>query len=189
MKFVRRKGAYYRACDPANASPMDTTFSKQRGGRWNPPGRFGLLYLNATIRVAAANARKHFENEMHTLFDLRPPYRPVLYEITVRSSDFVDCLTESGLYQVGLSPDYPRNTTWMRTREVGRRAHNSGEHGIASRSAAELDRDLGEELAIFDDRITQLTKVGKRSPFARWYPVLRQSTRKRKGGKRKPGLN
>lgn len=172
MKFVRRGGLYFRVCDPEWASPLDTSFNKERGGRWNPPGKFGLLHLNATIRVAAANARKHFEDEIHTLFDLRPQFRPVLYDIAVRRSEFVDCVTDQGLRDVGLTAGYPENTSWLRTRAVGIRAHQNNEDGIASRSAAEMDRNLGEELAIFDDRTDALTKLGQRRAFDKWYPVL-----------------
>jgi hypothetical protein len=38
----------------------DMSFSKI-GGRWTPRGEFGALYLNATIRVAAAQARHQHE--------------------------------------------------------------------------------------------------------------------------------
>ncbi len=173
MRLIRRGGLFFRVCDPEWVSPLNTSFNKERGGRWNPPGKFGLLHLNATVRVAAANARKHFEDEMHTLFDLRSDYRPVLYDVAVRRSEFVDCVTDDSLRNAGLSAEYPQNTTWLRTRQVGIRAYNEGEHGIASRSAAEMDPNLGEELAIFDDRIDELTKLGRRQIFAKWYPLLR----------------
>ncbi len=172
MKFIRRGGVYFRVCDPEWVSPLDTSFNKKWGGRWNPPGKFGLLHLNATIRVAAANARKHFEDEIHTLFDLRPQYRPVLYDVAVRRSEFVDCVTDQGLRDVGLRARYPENTSWLRTRGVGIRAHQNNEDGIASRSAAEMVRDLGEELAIFDGRITALAKLRHRRSFGKWYPVF-----------------
>jgi len=177
MKFVRRGGIYFRVCDPEWASPLDTSFNKERGGRWNPAGKFGLLHLNATIRVAAANARKHFEDEIHTLFDLRPQYRPVLYDFAVRRSESVDCVTADGLRDVGLTPAYPQNTSWMRTRALGTRAYESGEHGIASRSAAEMTHVLGEELAIFDHRVSALAKLGQRRLFDQWYPVLTPESR------------
>ena len=64
FSHLRRGGTYYRVCDPSWPDPSDTSFSKTQGGRWNPPDRpgrpgFGALYLNATIALARANARRH----------------------------------------------------------------------------------------------------------------------------------
>ena len=56
-RSVSRGGPYDRVAAPEWIDPADTAYSKQRGGRWNPVGELGALYLNATIQVAAANAR------------------------------------------------------------------------------------------------------------------------------------
>ena len=57
MQTVERAGERYRVCDPSWRDPLDTTYAKRFGGRWNVADSLGALYLNATIAVAAANAR------------------------------------------------------------------------------------------------------------------------------------
>ncbi len=45
-------------------------------GAGSTPGEFGALYLNATVRVAAANARAQHSGRAIKLFDLLPEARP-----------------------------------------------------------------------------------------------------------------
>ena len=49
---VRRGGACNRLAEPHWADPLDTSFTREHGGRWNAPGAFGMLYLNRTERLA-----------------------------------------------------------------------------------------------------------------------------------------
>ncbi|MBV8709252.1 MAG: RES domain-containing protein, partial [Acidobacteriaceae bacterium] len=73
---VHRSGFYYRVVAPNWVNPADTSYSKRQGGRWNPPGEFGALYLNADVHVAAANARAQHAGRALKLFDLLPEARP-----------------------------------------------------------------------------------------------------------------
>jgi len=57
LRHVHREGVYFRVCDPDWTDCGDTSHNRRMGGRWNPRGRFGALYLNATREVAAANQR------------------------------------------------------------------------------------------------------------------------------------
>ncbi len=40
---------------PAGTDPLTGEFAKARGGRWNPPGAFAVVYLNRDEAVARAN--------------------------------------------------------------------------------------------------------------------------------------
>lgn len=178
-RHVRRSGLYFRVCDPEWADCTDTSFSKAVGGRWNEPGRFGVLYLCRDLLVAAANARKNFEGEIHSLYDLKSEFRPVLMEFSFGRSPgrrFVDAVSSAGLTQLGLPATYPLTTGGAtvprsRCRPVGASAYDAGEGGIACRSAAEAAKGtwVGEELALFDFASGQAAP-GKRRAFADWYP-------------------
>ena len=163
MRHIEREGLHLRVCDPSWADPLDTTFSKRHGGRWNAPGEFGVLYLNATVAVAAGNARRAYEGEIATLFDLLPEQRPDLQLVTVASMRVVDAVTDGGLRALRLPASYPVGASWAACRRIGARAHAAGEHGIACRSADATDRTNevveGEELAVFDTAMHFVTRA------------------------------
>lgn len=170
---LKRGGTYYRVCDPSWKNPADTSFSRRDGGRWNPPGAFGALYLNADIAVAAANARRSLATafgDAVTFADIRPERRPDLQLFTVAASAFVDAITPDGIAALGLPTVYPDGCGHDACRTIARELYAAGEPGIAARSAA-LPR--GEELAIFDTHasLARRQRSGRRT-FAAWYPGL-----------------
>jgi len=110
------------------------------------------------------------------MFDLDPQFQPVLMQVNVRLSEFVDCVSDDGLRSAGLPRTYPDGVTWVRTRDVGRGAYAlPAANGIACGSAV---LPKGEELAVFD-RSMDIVRAGKRFAFPAWYPPLRASGLKR----------
>jgi RES domain-containing protein len=174
MKHVERGGLHFRVCDPSWSDPLDTSFSRRNGGRWNAPGAFGVLYLNATVSVAAGNARRAYEGEIATLFDLLPEQRPDLQLVTVNRNSVVDAVTNAGLKSLRLPASYPVGVTWSACQRIGSRAHAAGENGIACRTADAMKRTdeivEGEELVVFDTASHAVSRA-ERIPFSQWYPV------------------
>jgi RES domain-containing protein len=170
VKHVRRGGVYYRVCGPDWFEPLDTAYARRAGGRWNPAGEFGALYLCATLEVAAANARTHFTGEIASLMDLQPALLPDLMEVNIKAHLFADAVSDDGLRAFGLTADYPLDAGWSKCQPIGLSIFRAGEAGIACRSAAEAQRAkwLGEELALFETHLT-LAREGKRYHFDRWY--------------------
>jgi len=165
---VTRGGLYYRVCDPTWANPADTSYAKRHGGRWNPPGEFGALYLNRTVDVAAANARRSLYQQFGdavTFDDLQPSMLPYLLHVAVDEHAFVDACSDRGLEALHLPASYPTGCEHDVCQTIGRAAKDAGEAGVAARSAA---RPNGEELAIFDSHL-HLHHPGTREPFERWY--------------------
>jgi RES domain-containing protein len=174
MRHLERGGLHFRVCDPSWKDPLDTAFAKSHGGRWNPPGSFGVLYLCTTISVAAGNARRAYDGEIATLFDLLPEQRPDLQIVTITPIRVVDAASDAGLRSLRLPLTYPIATPWRRCQVIGKRAYERGENGIACRSAdatgrANIDVE-GEELVVFDRTVRYVTLL-ERVPFAQWYPV------------------
>lgn len=168
---VRRGGAYYRVCDPAWADPADTTYSKRHGGRWNPAGEFGALYLNASVAAAVANARRSLRlqfGDAVTFDDLQPHALPELAHFSVRSREFADAVTAEGLRHLELPVSYPEACERSRCARVARELYRAGEAGVAARCAPLPDE---EELAIFDTHVRS-ARLLSREVFARWYPGL-----------------
>src|SRR5665213_2191786 len=172
MKSVSREGAYYRVYKPDWDDPLDTSFAKARGGRWNPPDEFGVLYLNFSLDAAAANARAAHAGRAIGLFDLKPDRRPRLLQVRVPRSSVLDVVTVAGISALRLPKTYPFSIARARCWPIARRAYADVKlGGIACRSAAECTKTswIGEELARFD-RAPHLVENGPRQSFADWYP-------------------
>ncbi len=171
FEHVRRGGRYYRVCDPSWADPSDTSYSRRKGGRWNVPSTktssgFGALYLNATIEVARANARRHVWSTFAVVLeDLVSEHLPDLQEYDVREQRFVDAVTRDGISQTGLPFDYATAIPHTPCQQVAQRAYDAGEDGIATLSAVKAS---GEELVIFDPAVSALVNVGSRRKATNW---------------------
>lgn len=171
MRTVSRGGRYYRVCKTNWADPLDSSFSKSNGGRWNTRGEFGAIHLNRTVEVAAANARWQHRGRAIGLFDLRPEQRPALVDVTVPQVQALDVVTAEGIRELRLPMTYPYGIPHERCRPIGRRAYRLGLLAVACRSAAECTPHewIGEELAWFD-HAPPLTQASSPRKFSDWYP-------------------
>lgn len=79
------------------SDPLDTSYAARSGGRWNPPGSFGVLYLNATTDVACANVVRQLAGQPFGPEDLDPDSAPVLVSVQVPENSYVDAVTARGL--------------------------------------------------------------------------------------------
>jgi RES domain-containing protein len=171
MRHQRRGGRHFRVADPGWDDPLSGAHSKARGGRWNPPGAFAVVYLNATEEVARAQVRKNLAFLAITPEDLDPLAAPVLIETEVPSAPYVDAVTDAGLRSLGLPTEYPLDeggapVDHAACQPIGVAAKAAREPGIAARSAAELPSP-GEELAYLGAR--KLRPLARRR-FAEWFP-------------------
>jgi hypothetical protein len=174
FRHVTRGGRYVRVADPAWRSPLDPRFAERRGGRWNPPGSFPVVYLCASHEVARALVLDRFVLLPYGLLDLRPERRPILIETDVSERRVVDVVTDAGCRAATLPTTYPldgrgRRIGWSRTQPIGSAAFEQGEAGIACRSASLPRRERGEELAWFvRDRGDRLRTL-RRLAFDDWF--------------------
>lgn len=173
-RAIRRGGSYHRLADPSWADPLDTSYSRQRGGRWNPPGSFGVLYLNRDRRMARLQVRHKLRGHPYGIEDLDESEQHDLVEVEVAERDWLDCVTAEGLEAVGLPDTYPRHRNGRPVRHadcqpVGQAAFDNGRHGIACLSAATGASRTDGELGVFDrDVDTSVQMIGRR-PFAEWF--------------------
>ncbi|MGH2749658.1 MAG: RES domain-containing protein [Actinomycetota bacterium] len=170
MRRVTRGGEYFRVADPSWADPLDASYAGNAGGRWNPPGSFPIVYLNATREVAKANVEGRLVGSSINPEDLDPAEGPELVVTNVPSGAYVDAITDEGCVGLGLPPTYPRESDGnivphSTCRPIGQDAWDSDEIGIACRSAAPSAD--GEELAWFFR--TEALQVETRIPFDDWY--------------------
>jgi hypothetical protein len=173
---LERHGTYYRVYKPDWHDPLDTSYAKRSpNNRWNPPGVFGALYLDATLDVAAANARSQHAGRAIGLFDLRPERRPWLVSVAVPRSRVLDVVTPAGISRLKLPKHYPFGVAAQQCWPIARRAYSDSTlWGVACRSAAECTKItwIGEELAWFD-RAPRLRETAPRRAFEEWYPDVK----------------
>jgi RES domain len=139
------------------------------GGRWNAPGAFGALYLNADVDAARANARRFLQ----VIFgpnvlpeDIAEQSLPDVADFGVSETEFADALSRKGRRALRLAPHYAPGQGYPRCRAAGARVYCAGEAGIATTSAVDDDR---EELTIFDRAVPTLVRPGRRQRFVSWY--------------------
>ena len=174
FRHVARGGPYVRVADPSWRRPLEGSYAAERGGRWNPPGSFPVVYLCSTFQIARANVLRRFDGLPYSVLDLLPDRRPTLIETDVREHRAVDVVSDAGCRAVGLPETYPLDAGggevgWERCQPIGRTAWEQGEPAIACRSAAARPSDEGDELAWFvhgrDDRLG----VRRRRAFDDWF--------------------
>lgn len=169
---VRRGGEYNRLAEPGWEDPLDTSFARSTGGRWNPPASFGVLYLNRDERVARLQADHRLAGQPYGIEDLEPAEQHDLVLLDVPEAERLDCVSDMGLEAVGLPSSYPRARDGAMVghdvcQQVGRRAHAAAHSGIACRSAATGAARSDEELALFEPHAS--LDVRERRPFTTWY--------------------
>lgn len=173
-RTIRRGGAYNRLAEPSWMDPLDTSYSKQHGGRWNPPGSFGVLYLNRDLRMARLQVQHKLRGQPYGVEDLDEDEQHDLVNIEVSERDWLDCVTAPGLEAVGLPATYPRHPNGRPVRHadcqpVGKAAFDDGCPGTACRSVAGGATPTDEELAVFDRDVNAAVRMTGRQPFAEWF--------------------
>ncbi|MGH2951477.1 MAG: RES domain-containing protein [Solirubrobacterales bacterium] len=175
MRTIERGGEYLRVADPEWRDPLDGGHAGRGGGRWNPPGSFGSVYLCASVAVARANVYRLLRDQPYGPEDLNPATAPTLIATRVPADRYADLLSARGLESAGLPPTYPRDArgrriSWSLCQRVGLAAWDEGHPGIACRSAGPGAPAAGresEELAFFD-RGRRL-RVRARRRFDDWF--------------------
>jgi hypothetical protein len=171
VRHVRRGGRYLRIADPGWSDPLSPDHARRRGGRWNPPARFGVIYLNASVEVARAQVRHRLAPRGIRPEDLAPERGPVLVSVDVRHDDYLDAVTAAGVRSLGLPAGYPLDDHGDRVahaacQPIGQRAADAGERGIACRSTVLGAPAAGEELALFTRRSLRARRT---QLYADWF--------------------
>ena len=140
MRTIRRGGPYLRVADPDWDDPLDGSFAAQRGGRWNPPESFPVVYLcrrsRSPARTSTASSRDSRTGPRTCgLGPARSSCRT-----TVPEDRYLNVVTDAGCRDAGLPETYPldsrrRIVPGSRCQPIGLRAWEAGLPGVAARSA------------------------------------------------------
>lgn len=164
---------WLRVADPGWADPLDPSYAEEAGGRWNPPGSFPALYLNADVDTARAQVDRLLQGQPVRPEDLADPGFVLVVATLPRGQEVADAASAEGLRALGLPEEYPYEGKGLcghdRCRPVGEAVHERGLRGVSCRSAALPDR-TARELAWFPARrSSRATSVGDPLPFSAWW--------------------
>lgn len=165
---------WWRIADPDWNDPLDPTFARARGGRWNPPDGWNTLYVNEDVVTARLNLKLFTDAWPYQPEDLRPEQAPVLIGLTLPPHQTVaDVHSPAGLAVAGLPATYPLDSRGQIVphqpcQRFGTTAHAAGLRGVRCRSAT-LPLGEGRELAWFPATTSTRATLTERRPFADWY--------------------
>lgn len=171
---VRRVGRHYRLAEPGWLDPLETAYNHALGGRWNAPRAFPVLYLNDTVATARLQVLHKLAGLPYGPEDLDPAEQHDLVSVDVPDRDYLDCVLDKGLLDVGLPASYPRHSNgrpvgWATCQPIGQRAWEELLPGIVCRSAATNATKANEELAFFDRADQPRPTIHARTRFADWW--------------------
>lgn len=173
-EWLRDGHDWLRIAERSWTDPLDPTFARQRGGRWNPPESFATLYLNEDIVTARINLRHFIADWPYEPEDLRAATGPVLVSAHLpRRQRVVDAHTPEGVAGVVLPAMYPIDERGElvghdRCQPVGEQAHQLRRRGVRCRSAR-TPEGAGRELAWFPATAASRARPVRVHEFTDWY--------------------
>jgi hypothetical protein len=133
--------------------PLDPSYARVRGGRWNPPDSHATLYLNGDVVTARSQIERMLVGSPVRMDDLDDEAFVLVAATLPRAQTCADATTAPGLRALDLPASYPLDESGeevpsARCQQIGGRAHEDGLRGVWCRSAATVD-GRGRELAWF----------------------------------------
>lgn len=166
---------WLRVADTSWADPLDPTWARDHGGRWNPPDSFAALYLNQDLATARAQIHRLLDGSPVNPEDLRDDAPYVLVRVRLPLRQLVaGALDDAELGGLGLSATYPldddgRPVPHEACQPIGAAVHEQGRRGVWCRSAVTTGGE-GREVAWFPSGSRSRAQMGGEPiPFSRWW--------------------
>jgi hypothetical protein len=144
---------WLRVANPEWSDPLDPSYAKKRGGRWNPPRSFPALYLNGDVVTARLQLERLLDGSPVRVDDLDDHAYVLIAAMLPRTQVCADAVSAAGLRGLSLPESYPRDPDGRRVDHgtcqfVGAQVRAAGIRGVWCRSAC-TDGGTGRELAWF----------------------------------------
>jgi hypothetical protein len=165
---------WFRICDAGWDDPLDDSFARVRGGRWNPPGSWRTLYVNEDRVTARLNLTLFIAGWPYEPEDLDDDTGPHLALARLpRAQVVADVHTPAGVAAAGLPATPPRDRRGNpighdACQRVGVAARAQGLRGVRCRSAR-AGHGAGRELAWFPATSRSRAHLVGREPFRTWF--------------------
>lgn len=123
----------------AGWDPRSGEGARRRGGRFNPPHSFPVLYLCITRPCVVAELTRQAQRQGLTVADLLPRE---LWQLNAELTKVLDLTDPSTLRALDISTDDLIRDDHRFTQELGEAAHQHGFNGIRTPSATGVDHVL-----------------------------------------------
>lgn len=127
--------------------PLSGEGARIRGGRFNPPDSFPVLYLCTTRPCTVAELRHLGRRQLIGVEGLLPR---VLYRYQTSLDRVLDLTANETLEHLGITEQHVTGSDLTIPRQIGESAHATGSHAIKAPSAAGVD----QVIAVFPDLIS-----------------------------------
>ena len=176
LKYCRlpENHTWWRVAQVHWDDPLSPVFSKVTGGRWNPPGGFSTLYLNADKQTARCNVGAFIGDGPYEPEDLRDESAPVLVGCCLPGrQDVCDAFSKEGVLAAGLPATYPLDSQGSvvghpTCQDIGKQVRGEGKRGVHARCARSSNAD-DRELAWFPASARSVARLVERLPFSGWF--------------------
>jgi hypothetical protein len=144
---------WLRVADPEWRDSLDPSHAQRQGGRWNPPGSFPALYLNADVTTARLQIGRLLAGSPVRMDDLDDGAYVLVAAVLPAEQAAADACSRGGLGALRLPASYPLDPEGNEIphrvcQEMGARIRETGLRGVWCRSACTPDGQ-GRELAWF----------------------------------------
>lgn len=126
--------------------PMSSEGARIRGGRFNPPDSFPVLYLCTTRPCTVAELRLLGQRQLIGVVGLLPR---VLYRYETSLDRVLDLTSEATLEHIGITEQQVTGSDLSIPRQIGESAHATGSQAIRAPSATGVD----ETIAVFPESL------------------------------------
>lgn len=147
------QGIAYRQANPKHAEVSERLLaaSARTGGRFNPAGEFGALYVSLDAETPFRELLRQAEKDRTELWKQLPR---TLFALEVRLGRLLD-LTDPEIVSTWMAPDALVADDWSGCQAVARKAREMGFEAVRYPSVT----GAGENLAIFVDRLSPSSYV------------------------------
>jgi RES domain len=144
---------WLRVAHPSWNDPLDPSYAREHGGRWNRRGAYATLYLNGDVATVRLQIERMLAGTPVVFDDLDDEAYTLVAARLPRAQICADAVTVGGLRSLGLPRNYPVNARggeikYERCQADGARLRASGVRGVWCKSACTPD-GRGRELAWF----------------------------------------
>jgi RES domain-containing protein len=161
---------WLRVASPDWSDPLDPSYARANGGRWNGPGSFDCLYLNGDPRTARLQVERMLAGSPATIDDLEDDAYTLVAATLPGGQRCADAVSAEGLRSLGFDDHYPLDSDGdvvghEDCRTAGARVRAEGLRGVWCRSAASADGSA-RELAWFPATPRSRARAVWPEPFA-----------------------